>query len=119
MSTDLSNQWQSINEPAREPETHDYSNRYWGHDYATMAILDDGQVLRLAGWGYGLNIGDYLILQNGAWTTRYRIEMVEYQLDPKDMWFVTARFAPRPNVWEQIRKQHPDIEKLAERLDEE
>lgn len=79
-------------------QTHDYTRRTWGHDYTTLSVIDGGQRLRLSGWGLGINAGDYLILPNGSGTTRYRVDSIEYRIDPHDMWFAEATFAPRQAV---------------------
>lgn len=81
----------------RKPEqsaTHDYTVRCWGHDFAFTPI-DGGMRGHVIGWGDGLRVGDYLILPNRAATTRYRIEAVEYYVDPNDMWSADVVFAPR------------------------
>lgn len=82
----------------RQPVTHDYSGtaRRWGHDVSITKVIDGGQQLRAAGWGHGIEAGDFLILDQGkSNTTRYRVKDIEYQLDPADMWFATLDFAPR------------------------
>jgi len=76
-------------------KTHDYTRRTWGHDCTTMAVTDGGRQLRLSGWGSGIEAGDYLILPNGDSTTRYQVEKIDYRMDPPDMWFAEATFAPR------------------------
>ena len=85
-------------EPKVRQQTHDYTRRTWGHDYTTLKVIDGGQRLRLSGWGLGINAGDYLILPNGKGTTRYRVDSIEYRMDPRDMWFAEATFAPRQAV---------------------
>jgi hypothetical protein len=80
------------------PQTHDYTRRTWGHDYSTTAVIDGGMRLRMAGWGAGIKPGDYLILPNGRDTTRYQVEKIDYRIDPPDMWFAEAVFAPRQAV---------------------
>lgn len=95
------NRFESRRWKGPEPKTHDYTNRYWGHDFAIHKV--DGLRLDMSGWGDGLEVGDFLILPNnramggdGARsTTRYRVESVRYTYDPPDMWFVIAVFAPR------------------------
>ena len=80
-----------------QPSTHDYTKRYWGHDYIFKPI-DGGMRGEVTGWGYGLSDGDYLLLQNKGGSTRYRIEQVEYiggQGGPHDMWKADVVFAPR------------------------
>jgi len=81
------------------PQTHDYTRRTWGHDYSTTSVIDGGMRLRIAGWGLGIKAGDYLILPNGSDTTRYQVESIDYCLDPHDMWFADAVFAPRQAVY--------------------
>jgi hypothetical protein len=76
-------------------QTHDYTRRGWGHDFAVRKLSDGGTRISLVGWGHGIADGDYLILPNGAETTRYQVEGVHYQGDPRDMWFADAVFAPR------------------------
>lgn len=76
-------------------QTHDYTRRGWGHDYSTLDVIDGGMRLKLAGWGLGINAGDYLILRNGSETTRYQVDTINYRPDPSDMWFAEATFAPR------------------------
>jgi len=78
-----------------KPQTHDYSNRYWGHDY-TFTPIDKGMKADITGWGYGIKKGDYLILQNGPnETTRYKVDSIKYYGDPSDMFNIKATFAPR------------------------
>jgi hypothetical protein len=77
------------------PKTHDYTRRTWGHDFSTTAVIDGGLRLKLAGWGFGIKAGDYLLLPNGSATTRYQVESIDYRSDPPDMWFAEAVFAPR------------------------
>jgi hypothetical protein len=78
----------------REPVTHDYTRRYWGHDY-TCTPHDGGQRLTLMIWGPPFHEGDYLILPNKDATTRYRITAVTWLRDPGDMYRLEAEFAPR------------------------
>lgn len=81
---------------AREPTTHDYySHRGWGHDYFIDHVEDGGIRLRGGGWGSGIEEGDFLLLRNGAASTRYRVSRIQYMSDPPDMWFATLDFAPR------------------------
>jgi hypothetical protein len=77
-----------------EARTHDYTRRGWGHDY-TFKPRDGGQRGRVMGWGHGLRDGDYLLLQNGDGSTRYRIVLVKYLGNPNDMWSADVEFAPR------------------------
>lgn len=78
-----------------EPKTHDYTNRIWGHDFYVRKVIKNGKKIELAGWGYGISTGDYLMLPNDEGVTRYRINTIEYMRDPTDMWFADATHAPR------------------------
>jgi MioC protein len=79
----------------REPETHDFSRRYWGHDYVFNPI-DGGKRGDMQGWGEHILPGDYLILQNVRnETTRYKVKSITYYTDPDDMWEAKVVFAPR------------------------
>lgn len=87
---------QTSGEPTSRPRTHDYTRRYWGHDYQLIRVIDGGQQLRLGIFGRRFAVGDFLILQNRDGSTRYRItEITDHPMDPGDLWFVTAEFAPR------------------------
>jgi hypothetical protein len=70
-----------------------------GHDYAITAVVDGGKQIRASGWGplFGARIqeGDYLLLQQGDRSSRYRVAEIRYHLDPDDMWSATLDFAPR------------------------
>lgn len=78
-----------------DQKTHDYSRTSWGHNVSIMAVFDGGQRLRVVGWGNGIYHGDYIILANGAETTRYQVSGIEYQSNPRDMWLADLSFAPR------------------------
>lgn len=73
---------------------HDYTQRYWGHDF-TFRPLDSGQQGQMSGWGKDIHVGDTLLLPNGHENTRYRIEQIRYELDPPDMWHARVSFYPR------------------------
>lgn len=75
--------------------THDYTQRYWGHDYVIMELIAEGQKLKTCGWGNDIKKNDYLILENNGNSTRYRVKEIRYENDPRDMWFATLGFAPR------------------------
>jgi hypothetical protein len=77
--------------------THDFTDRSWGHDYTISAIYNDGIDIDAAGWGLGIKKDDYLILRENYRTTRYQVLEIEYRSDPRDMWFAKLRFAPREN----------------------
>ena len=76
-------------------KTHDYTAPAWGHDYVIHEIIDNGNTLKMMGWGTGLCKGHFLLLRNGTESTRYQVAEIEYFDDPRDMWRVTATFAPR------------------------
>jgi len=78
-------------------KTHDYTQKAWGHDYTVIKVVNKGQQLEALGWGQGLGVGDFLILQNGTGSSRYQIEKISYKSDPRDMWVATLIFAPREN----------------------
>ncbi len=98
MNTETADAGSSPVERGVRQQTHDYTRRTWGHDYTTLRVIDGGQRLRLSGWGLGINAGDYLILQNGNGSTRYRVDSIDYRTDPRDMWLAEASFAPRQAV---------------------
>ncbi len=75
--------------------THDYTVREWGHDFGIDTVAQGGEILKVHGWGKSIAAGHYLILPNGARTTRYEVEEITYFRDPSDMWKATLRFAPR------------------------
>lgn len=76
--------------------THDYRNRYWGHDYTILGV--DGLWMKMQGWGLEIRPGDYILMHNNAGETRYEFITVEYMDDPPDMWAATVHFAPRQDI---------------------
>ena len=76
--------------------THDYTERMrgWGHDY-TFSPRRGGLEGYMQGWGTGIKAGDYLLLQNGTGSTRYKVNSIRYYMDPEDMWEAEVKFAPR------------------------
>ena len=80
-------------------ETHDYGpgKRGIGRDY-TFTPINGGLRAHAAGWGSGISAGDYLLLEDRRsldGRTRYRVEIIRYEADPKDMWSADLSFAPR------------------------
>ena len=75
--------------------THDYTNRSWGHDYNIMSIENEGFNIKMCGWGNGISNGDYIIIKNGSSTTRYVFDSIEYFDNPSDMWNGSLTFKPR------------------------
>ena len=63
----------------REPRTHDFGpgSRAWGHDYTITKVIDGGRRLHVTGWGPSMEVGDFILLANGARASRYRI--AEYE----------------------------------------
>lgn len=78
----------------RDPVTHDYTSLGWGHNITFMSIRPDGMRARVISHGNGVRQGDFLILVNGAGTTRYRVANWE-QKRPSDCWAADIEFAPR------------------------
>lgn len=82
---------------------HDYTQRYWGHDYYIIKIESNqylGDVIHAGGWGKGLKKGNFILLVNEQAEnkqTRYKIRRIEYLSDPPDMWKAILEHAPRPN----------------------
>jgi hypothetical protein len=76
--------------------THDYTKRTWGHDYIFRPV-DGGMKASLSGWGTGIEAGDYLLLEqpDGGGSTRYKVDEIRYERDPRDQWHAKASFAPR------------------------
>lgn len=81
---------------AKTYKTHDYTESRWGHSVILHKKHDDkGLTWSVSGFGRNVDRGDFMILANGTGTTRYRVEEIEYYLDPKDMWRGVISFAPR------------------------
>ena len=83
--------------PQRLPTTHDYTNQRWGHACGFEPV-DGGLKGRANGWGKGVAIGDYLLLQNGSGSSRYKVTHIHYVSNPPDQWFAKLEFAPRTTV---------------------
>jgi len=85
----------NLTEPIVEPKTHDYTQRYWGHDYTITDVIDEGQQIKAMGWGHGLCVGDYIRFGHEASSggdTHYRIDEIKYYDDPRDMWSALLTF---------------------------
>lgn len=76
-------------------KTHDYTKRYWGHDYTFDPLDEKGLTARILGWGKGICEADYILLENGDENTRYQATEILYFSDPPDMWKGIFKFAPR------------------------
>ena len=94
-----------------EPPTHDYTHEKRKRGvWAVLSHSPDFTMLDASGWGHGINVGDYLIVNQARRevsrylgkdqpeqpTTRYRVEQINYMSDPPDQWFATLIFDPRP-----------------------
>jgi len=84
----------------QESVTHDFTKGGWGHHVEILRVDDGGQQLRVTGHGPSAEaarcaVGDYLLLPNGARSSRYQVAQIEYMYDPADQFFATLRFAPR------------------------
>ena len=77
---------------------HDYCHyRTWGHDVVIDAVDDQGGAV-IIGWGYNVNVGDFLILPNGSGSTRYQVMNLLYKSNPVDMWRGQCQFALRETL---------------------
>lgn len=87
----------AMNTVWKNRKTHDYTSRYWGHDFTHNGPEPDGS-LKITGWGLGISKKDYLILPipgHPGESTRYTVDSIEYKSDPRDMWSAVCSFAPR------------------------
>lgn len=83
-----------MNKANDDEKTHDYTKRYWGHDFQHFGPRPDGK-LPIMGLGRGIRVGDYIILPNEDETTTYRFMEIKYENNPPDMWKGLAEFTPR------------------------
>lgn len=87
-----------------KPKTHDYTRRYWGHDYTITDVRNRGLEITVMGWGCGISVGDYMLIIGQSTEpgvnpdTRYRVKSIRYSDDPPDMWLMRCEFAPRPAI---------------------
>ncbi len=90
-------------------KTHDYTKRYWGHDYTITKVRNDGVDISMSGWGRGIAEGDYMLIESQSSepgansSTRYRVKSVRYCENPRDMWHMECVFAPRQRKEEVMR----------------
>jgi len=81
----------------QQGNVHDYTKRYWGHDYS-FAPRGGGHYGHAMGWGYGIHVGDLLLLDNKLSARRdslYRVLQIKYFSDPPDMWTAELEWVPR------------------------
>lgn len=90
-------------------KTHDYTLRQWGHNFTITQVFDGGLKISMSGWKSGISEGDFLILPNGAETTRYRVTSIEYYNNPPDMWKATAEFAPRSALYPDEKQEKESV----------
>ena len=77
--------------------THDYTQRYFGHDCRLNLLNDKDLKILLTGWKRGIEAHDFILLPKGKDSTRYKTDEIKYYSAPLDMWKATASFAPREN----------------------
>lgn len=70
----------------RKTKTHDYTRYQSGIDYAFDPADPEGSKAYMTAQGGGMQVGDYIVLQENGQQTRYQIERIDYYLDPSDMW---------------------------------
>ena len=76
--------------------TVDFSCPGWGHQFTVTQIGDGGLTLNGMGHFSGrIERGDFFILSNKGSTTRYKVDEIEWLLNPSDMFSATLSFAPR------------------------
>ncbi len=85
------------------PKLHDYTKRFWGHDYTWMPNDDGGVTGTAMGWGYGLETDDYTLLAASGNGASYKIVEVRYYGDPADMWQAKLRYVNEEELDEVSR----------------
>ncbi len=75
--------------------THDYTKSRWGHAVEILRIINEGNQLRVVGYGSGVNNGDFLLLPNEGSSTRYKVLKIEHKGSGTKQWFADLEFAPR------------------------
>lgn len=90
-------------------KTHDYTQQMWGHAVTITEVKDGGKQARCYGFGHGVSKGDYILLANGSYSTRYQVETIEHKSDPSDMWFADLVFAPRQEPQPKLPKSQFSI----------
>ena len=67
---------------------YDFTQQEPGYDYILEVADEDSEHkgFYMTGQGIGIKPGDHIILQDGPDNVRYRVESIDYYLDPPDMW---------------------------------
>lgn len=88
--------------PPRTPAVHDYTQRYWGHDYTWDPDPgSEGVTGSAMGWGHDIQDGDVLLLKGpSGGPSPYLVESIEYFPDPRDMWKARLRYSPKS--WQKL-----------------
>lgn len=81
----------AVNNSSRPIKIHDYTRRYWGHDYA-VTRTDIGGKPSISGWGLGIRAGDRLLIKNNGKFYLYAFDSIRYLRDPYDMWNAEVSF---------------------------
>lgn len=77
-------------------QTHDYTNRYFGHDYTLMSVEKDN--VKIAGWGSGLKVNDYILIQaKDEKSSKLQILEIDYKKNTNNMWFAKAKWIINDN----------------------
>ncbi len=71
-------------------KTHDYSRFISGQDYV-FEILEGSIQGYMTGQGKDIKPGDYILLQKGSESYRYRVEEIDYYSNPSDMWIALLK----------------------------
>jgi hypothetical protein len=71
-------------------KVHDYSQLVGGRDYV-FELLNGGMEAQMTGVGKGIKPDDYIILQHGSGSYRYRVEDIDYYSDPPNMWMALLK----------------------------
>ena len=67
---------------------HDFTQQEPGYDYILEVADEDSEHkgFYMTGQRLGINPDDIVILQDGPDQVRYKVESIDYYLDPPDMW---------------------------------
>ena len=67
---------------------HDFTQEEPGYDYILEVADEESENTGyyMTGQRLGIKTHDHIILQNGSEPVRYRVDSIEYYIDPPDMW---------------------------------